>query len=571
MKPIGHSPSYIIRNPYGYCFRMMVPLDLRATLGKKELRYALKTGYLGVAKSKARLLAGQMQLFFKYLRSNGNMDIPLPQVQETINRLMRGGLIGLEAFKLVYGESEKDLLNKHQGMIEMMTQGLKLELANCNTTAISGIVDMIIAEQDDLDIKKDSFVYKVFGRELLKALIKYAEIEGRRAQGDFSDDIAKVFPIREDAPSYHESPKKDAGDPISEVAKRYVEDVKGNWKEKRTQDANVKSIELLVEVHGDIGINTVGRKKASEFKQIIRKLPSRRNVKVEYREKSILELLEMDIKEEDRLANRTVNQYLQRVGALFIWAKRNGYYDDDNPFEGLSIPLEEEDDDRRQSYTSEELGRLLASEQYVNDTFDHPYQFWTPVIALFHGMRQTEIAQLYVSDIKKSEDGIWYFDINKDTKDKKLKTQSSKRVVPIHQFVLKDLNLLGFCERLKKDGQERLFPELKHSRDGYGQRVSKWYNDKYKGKCGIKSTDEEWRDFHSFRTTFCTELAKKRVGDIDIEITIGHSVKKSTLRSKYIRLDADHIVKTLNKHVISEVSYEVDLFHLKKSKYVPKE
>ncbi len=51
MKSLSHSPSYIIRNPYGYCFRMMVPIDLRTIVGKKELRYSLKTGYLGVAKS----------------------------------------------------------------------------------------------------------------------------------------------------------------------------------------------------------------------------------------------------------------------------------------------------------------------------------------------------------------------------------------------------------------------------------------------------------------------------------------------------------------------------------------
>jgi len=40
------SPSYLVRNHYSYCFRMNVPMDLQPFIGKKELRYSLKTGYL---------------------------------------------------------------------------------------------------------------------------------------------------------------------------------------------------------------------------------------------------------------------------------------------------------------------------------------------------------------------------------------------------------------------------------------------------------------------------------------------------------------------------------------------
>lgn len=43
---------------------MKVPVELQGVLGKKELRYSLKTGYLGLAKSKARILAGQFQELF---------------------------------------------------------------------------------------------------------------------------------------------------------------------------------------------------------------------------------------------------------------------------------------------------------------------------------------------------------------------------------------------------------------------------------------------------------------------------------------------------------------------------
>ncbi len=68
MRLSRRSPSYIIRNPYGYCFRMAVPRDLRKFVGKTELRYTSGTGYIGLAKSKARLMAGVAQNFFRSIR-----------------------------------------------------------------------------------------------------------------------------------------------------------------------------------------------------------------------------------------------------------------------------------------------------------------------------------------------------------------------------------------------------------------------------------------------------------------------------------------------------------------------
>ena len=53
--------DYIVRNKYSYCFRICVPMDLRPFIGKTELRYSLKTGYLSVAKNRERLMAGLFQ------------------------------------------------------------------------------------------------------------------------------------------------------------------------------------------------------------------------------------------------------------------------------------------------------------------------------------------------------------------------------------------------------------------------------------------------------------------------------------------------------------------------------
>lgn len=69
---IHRSPAYLSRNKHGYCFRIKVPDDIKSYVGKKELRYSLKTGYLGVAKTRARFIAGNVQMLFGAIRQRGS-------------------------------------------------------------------------------------------------------------------------------------------------------------------------------------------------------------------------------------------------------------------------------------------------------------------------------------------------------------------------------------------------------------------------------------------------------------------------------------------------------------------
>jgi len=88
MQKVARTPSYLIRNPHSYCFRMIVPKDLQSIVGKRELRYSLRTGYLSTAKSKARLMAGQVQLLFNELRRSHNrfMELTDQQIREMVTK-----------------------------------------------------------------------------------------------------------------------------------------------------------------------------------------------------------------------------------------------------------------------------------------------------------------------------------------------------------------------------------------------------------------------------------------------------------------------------------------------------
>ena len=126
--------------------------------------------------------------------------------------------------------------------------------------------------------------------------------------------------------------------------------------------------------------------------------------------------------------------------------------------------------------------------------FKDSAKYWVPLIGFYTGMRLQEILQLYVADIYQS-DGHWVLDLNEAHEDKKLKTDQSKRVIPIHNDLV-NIGLVVFKERQEEKGAERLFPDVVLSGDGtYSSTFSKWFS-RYLDNVGIKTNKTS---FHSFR------------------------------------------------------------------------
>jgi len=107
--------------------------------------------------------------------------------------------------------------------------------------------------------------------------------------------------------------------------------------------------------------------------------------------------------------------------------------------------------------TSEDLAALFNPTQF-EAAADQPFKFWIPLIALYTGARQNEIASLDGSDVQKIH-GIYCFRFV--TAKQKMHTE---RIVPIHSR-LQELGIIEFS----KGQHEKLFPELENGQDGYGQ------------------------------------------------------------------------------------------------------
>lgn len=79
--------------------------------------------------------------------------------------------------------------------------------------------------------------------------------------------------------------------------------------------------------------------------------------------------------------------------------------------------------EQRDPYSADQLIKIIKSPLYTGHKSEgcrhkpgtlvtRDGYFWTPLIALFSGMRLGEILQLQKPDVKQ-ENGIWYFDVSK--------------------------------------------------------------------------------------------------------------------------------------------------------------
>ena len=303
--------------------------------------------------------------------------------------------------------------------------------------------------------------------------------------------------------------------------------------------------------------------------------PKDRNKNKKYRDRSKEEIFIMEIPSGDLISpSRLKSCYFQWLCNFLDWAKKQRLIKEDFA-DMLEIKVSKRWETRKH-FERSELEALFCSLKYEEKdgcAHKHSYQFWMPVLALFTGARQAEIAQLEVDDIIQ-EEGVWCFSFNRRTATegrtaKTIKNAASIRVVPIHDFLLGDLNFLGYVDKLRTDGSISLFSDLPRGEKA-APRVSKWFLETYRGECGIMSNKEDPDTdltFHSFRHTFVDTARQLGIGEeYHMEVT-GHSDSSKAVHRGY---GGKSSASTLKREVMDKLDFGIDLSHLKHSKWVVK-
>jgi integrase len=552
--PRGRTPkipfAYLRRNLWH--FRLTVPPPVCTIIGKKELRYSLRTGYRSVAFRRAALLLERADAFFKtVLAGDKNMqaNTPQQQIQTLLAQHLRAALNEHENWRGNVAVPLPETEIQHQvEAYDFLIKDTQSALARCDYERVTPAVRDLLTE-GNIQVAEGSPEMRTACREYLKVDSEILRQERRRTLGDYSGEPLLPTPLPAAVPVASAQALAPAKiKPLKEVIEEWIGEYKEvSWSSK-TASENESSLALLLEFTGGIDVAEFTFEQAREFKSMLSKLPSNRTKSKRFKNKSIKQILVM--RNVTPMARRSANKYLHKASQFGAWAARHGYWQR-NYFEAMTFPEKQRADKQRKAFEPTDLKTLFGSTGYTQQGFKFAFQYWVPLVGFYSGMRLDEICQLYLDDIVE-EDGIPAISIN-TLKDKKLKNRASERTIPINPKLI-ELGFLEYVATLRERGQQRLFPELQKRRDGYGQKASRWFSE-YRKSLGI--TDRQ-KVFHSFRHTYDTILSHQMTPTPILLQLMGHERGNSESEARY-RKD---FPPKIALEQIKDVDFGIDLSHL---------
>ena len=577
---ISRSPSYLVRQDHGYCFRLHIPPDLSAYLNLKELRYSLGT----VSLKKARIKASRLGAYVWGLLEEARADIRA-RGYTTMDRDRIKTLIH-DYFKEILDEDERSRLERTKPFTSDELEGQYLassstfddveeEIARVDIRRVSPQVVELLNRKGITDIPSDSLAFRALAFELLKAQYSLLQIIAARSEGNYvrEGELRKEYleavlgGVEVVGPNLaHGSGKsKKTGQRLSENIRDFLNDKRKGKLVVRSRMSLEYSLQLFVDLAGDPYVHEINFEVLRSYFEKLQRLPANRTKKSQYREKTLEELLAMEIPEQDRISVGTINGHIRWVKNWGDWAVRWGFITQDYS-KGLKQITKPDirADEERDAFTREDLQLIFNSAGYTEDKFNQPYKFWLPILALYTGARLAELSQIELDDVQ-DVDGIWCLLVQtKETGNeakKRLKSKAARRYIPIHDFLVNDLRLLDYVNALRKAGATRLFPELPYYNHSYGQAASKWFQ-AYRDELGL-NTDGRKITFHSFRHTIACHLKQEEANEQAIVELIGHST--NGMRIRYSKRYPPAQIKRLT---VDKIDFGIDLSHLKRSRYV---
>jgi integrase len=317
---------------------------------------------------------------------------------------------------------------------------------------------------------------------------------------------------------------------LQQLIERHTKDsnLGSQWTPKTQHEKN-DHFALLVELlTADKDITKVSVTDAQHVKDTLTKYPKNRRKDARTRDLTLQDAI--NVEGIQTINVQTINKYLQTYGTMFGWAKRNGLVSN-NVFEGLHIRLNKKQSKIARSGFTDAQVRTILSELLDNTSglVQLDYQRWGPLIGLYSGARLNEIAQIHLTDIRQ-QDGIWCFDLNDDDETKKLKTDASRRLVPIHSRLI-ELGLLDYVQTLRTRDAQKLFPGFQYdAKNGWGRSLGRWFNDRFLVKIGLK---DKGVSFHVFRHTVVTRLLQAGIEQPLVQTIVGHERQGVTQQSYF--------------------------------------
>ena len=483
-----------------YISRVLVPAELRGTLGRAEITKSLRTSDSREAARLQSLWETHVGTLWATLRRHGRA-MTREQLDELARRYLSATFDEIEA--RLAGNWTEAALDAHKWNLEDTAESLTGALAEADYAEGMALARTMLPEAEEESLRK-------LARRLMEAKLEAVAAERIALTGK---PLAYPPALATASAGMPEGAAKETPR-VSALAAMYGEErVRGGHWTPKTELQNRKILDVIADLLADAEVGTVTKADARELGKAISSLPS--NMEKRFPGKGARAVIEAtrDNPDVPKLAPRSVNKYLQLARTLFAWAVDHEVIKQ-SPMAALRDVKEPRARNDRKPFTEDDLTTYFG--ELGKD--GRAYVVWIPRILAYSGMRLGEAAKLRKSDIRQV-DGVWAFDVNDEGEGRRLKTDASRRLVPMHSRLI----AIGLLEVVEATQGEFLWPSEARTTDnpqrGDIDRLSKLLNRRLRS-AGIK--DAKKTGAHSFRHTVAARLKGASVPDYQIAELLGH-------------------------------------------------
>jgi len=486
-----------------YHARLVVPKDLRAIIGKTELRTPLGGDY----REAVKLLPGEVALLQHKIAlaerqaGQGQPQAPIARYPLAPDQIAHSHYMRRLAFD---DELRNDPRYASVGIDDVLVHRLLEVIAgrfnDAELCALVGAQIERFRKAGNVSAKPGSDEWRIIARALCSAEFEALARAAERDEGDFSGTPTTPLIVNAQPP---EEPQQRVN-----LTNLWADYVSGRVQAGSMRDGGKRQRPVIENLHAFLKHNNARRVKRKDL--------------LAWRDHLML-----------TLAPKTVHDvYLSAVKSLFLWAVENEHLPD-NVAESVRQSKPRKVYNRERGYVDAEAAKVLKASRAYKPNEDElgrvrekshltAAKRWVPIICAFTGARVSEITQLRKEDFRK-EEGQWVARITPDAGTVKA---GGYRDVPLHPQIIKE----GFMEFVMAASPGPLFhggtDPAKYAAKAVriSSQLSEWLRAKDITPPGIQPF-HAWR--HRLKTT-CRELG---ISDSVVDAIQGHAGK--TAGDKY--------------------------------------
>jgi len=293
------------------------------------------------------------------------------------------------------------------------------------------------------------------------------------------------------------------------------------------------------------------------------KTPKNRKRTKRYKDFSIQEVLLMNIPDADLMSFKRQSQLISRMTSCWNFLiDEFPEYVTENVFKSKSLRINPiKNKNRRECFTDDDLRLVFNPKTYLPAIFDNPTgrkttiqypYYWIPILAILTGCRLEELCMMRCKDIMKVND-VMIYRIRENNGETRVKNHYSERDIPLHSVLIDTLDFVGYVNHMRESGHPRVFQELPKRGSIYHKNVSRFFNEKYLKKLGLKSNGRSLC-MHSTRHSVETHLTNQNVNPRYIDFLQGHS-QKGTGGNTYMKGIKPEV---LLKQCVDKIQFDID-------------